>query len=659
MIRSLPYTGVTLVDVSINDDRNARRITLGDSGALVDRRAALDDEEAERASTSRKLSLRLHQYLDEVDDSEIVRVSIRYRTGLTPIVLPDSPPDGGAEIADEFDTWIRTERALVAERIASERAELVAWLEQNGAAEIVASQYAPSLTADLPARLLLEPEIHDRDDVMRVGLDAPAGPEPLHAYGAHGAMSETAINYGACNDPCDFYPNVGIWERGDGDVIGAIATYNTRFQNSSATYFHQPTSCETDSDCMSPAGTGIKHICRDDICIVSHTTYVAASVGMTGWATVSVPGGSVWLPKAGTSITNFRNAQDKTANGLDWLLSQGVVHANRSQGVSGSPNQAIAWKIDFEARNSFLFLTQSSGNFSTTPSTCPSFNSVCVASYAYLDYRTPDDDVLVSTTSTINPIDAERPHLVGPDKVAAGGLSMPDINAPNGSNGMTTDDINGSSFASPAILSLANRMHLYEGFFSNLAFPIVKKAILMAGAADVNGDGPIVGGYSWTSSPDGLDGAGAPDGDRIKRILDANTYAYDELSPTSFSSCGTDCEQVYIGSVTVPGGYAIRATLAYNSCATGLKPQKNNLNNDLDLWIVEEDVPFPFPPQTASSTSLASEVEALYWFNQFSEKSFSIFVRVKGGTAFNLCGNEPVEPVAIAWDVFFDDAGST
>jgi hypothetical protein len=656
VIRQLPYTGVTLVEASINSGWHARRISMNDIGDLVDRSAALGAEQQAAMTTSRKLSLRLHRFLTEPDAPETVRVSIRYPTSRQPIQL-ETEDGGGLDRAVDFVEWIRSERAAVAARLESDRVSLVSWLLQAAGTNIVASTNSPSLSVDLPVDVLLGTEIHDRTDVGRIGLDAPAGVEKLHGHGAHGATGEDDIVGGGCAGPggiCDFYPNVGIWEHQGTQKIGVIATYNGRFQNASANYFKQPETCDDNADCNLPNQT--THRCRDGVCVIGHTTWVAGSVGMTGGHWVSVPGGGwVWRSRAGTYITNFRIAQDGAVPGLDWLLTQGVVHGNRSQGVSGSPKASTAWAIDDGARNSFLFLTQSAGNDSAVTAKCPSFNSVCVGSYLYRDFRTTVDDTFFSETSTINPDDAERPHLAGPDRL---GLELPDVDATPSSNALTGtkldgQPISGSSFASPAILSLANQMHLYEGFLSELAHPIVKKAILMAGAADAWGDGSILQGTSWTSDPDGFDGAGAPDGERIKRILDNNSYTRVELTASSFSSCGTNCEQVHVGSVTVPAGYAIRAALAHNSCPLPTKGQTNTLESDFDLWIVEDVALFP---RSASSTSLANEVEALYYLSWFSG-TFDVFVRIKGGTSFGLCGGELTEPVAIAWDSFFDDPG--
>jgi len=140
----------------------------------------------------------------------------------------------------------------------------------------------------------------------------------------------------------------------------------------------------------------------------------------------------------------------------------------------------------------------------------PHPNGLCVGMY---DYRTYND--LPSHRRTANlpndvgsswrndPFDTslERPHVLGPGNHdgSTSGAHLPRINVDSPSNDMTygffvgsqLNQILGTSFAAPSVLSAAIMAHQYEGFFSPLAYPMVNKAVLMAGTQDANADGAI------------------------------------------------------------------------------------------------------------------------------------------------------------------------
>lgn len=194
-----------------------------------------------------------------------------------------------------------------------------------------------------------------------------------------------------------------------------------------------------------------------------------------------------------------------------------------------------------------------------------------------------------------------------------------------------------------------------QGWFSLIAHSAMKKALLMVGAKDANGDGPVMAGYKWSSSIDGQDGAGAPDMARIKAILDGNRYAWLNLSGSSFSSCGTNCLEYFVTGVTVPADYALRVGLSYYSCAF-TDPDSNALLNDFDLWVIQQGG--SFFKSIFSSTSLNSEVELIHALAAGASKTYDIKIRIKSGTSFSLCGASSTEPVAVVWDTYYAPMGS-
>ena len=150
------------------------------------------------------------------------------------------------------------------------------------------------------------------------------------------------------------------------------------------------------------------------------------------------------------------------------------------------------------------------------------------------------------------------------------GLHLSDIAVSNGTmrwydfNGQIQNiQLVGTSFASPAIMGMGIQAHHYEGWFSNLAFPQVLKAVLLASTIDANADGQIaINSYVWPSSSptnDALDGAGQVDMSLVKQILDNNRYWKIDLTNSSFVSCGTGCREYTVG--TTPAFLSTAASL--------------------------------------------------------------------------------------------------
>lgn len=214
-----------------------------------------------------------------------------------------------------------------------------------------------------------------------------------------------------------------------------------------------------------------------------------------------------------------------------------------------------------------------------------------------------------------------------------------------GDQGTDLFPVAGTSFAAPAVLGLAVQFYLYEGPFQ-MAHSAMRKIVLMVGSLDANADGGLPGGYRWNSATDAKDGAGAPEGARIKSILDNNRYRQLNLTNSSFVSCGTGCRAYTVATVSVPANRYFRAGLAYYSCP-GTNPVTNTLTNDLDLVVSRVCL----ESGSLLSTSTNSEVEMVHAYCELATTNV-IKVRIKNGAALQLCGTSTSEPVSIAWDYY-------
>jgi hypothetical protein len=213
----------------------------------------------------------------------------------------------------------------------------------------------------------------------------------------------------------------------------------------------------------------------------------------------------------------------------------------------------------------------------------------------------------------------------------------------------------GSSFAAPSVLAMAIRAHQYEGWFSELAYPVVNKAVLMASTQDANNDGAVgVSSTAWFPQEDAnhnpidaKDGAGQISGSGIKQILDNNQYHSNDLYDSYFASCGTGCRE-YVGpTITVPANAHTRVALAWQSCMIeeGGTPA---INNDLDLVLDCGTQPFACYG-VYTSNSVTSELEMVRRPGCPSDKTCTIKVRIKNGATLNACGSTDYERIGIAW----------
>jgi hypothetical protein len=430
--------------------------------------------------------------------------------------------------------------------------------------------------------------------------------------------------------------------------------------------------------------------------VQDHLSWVAASVGMNGSYAynATVPGGAdplanVSLPSptfasTGTWNVDYRIGNDQTSVGLDFLIAPPPPDPQQSCQQSNAPptpyinrsQSNVGDVINWPGRAFGTFVTAASGNFSTSIVACARLkNGMCVGAF---DYSTSDDPSTHHRTdlgpnlgnvgssflndTAFDPT-LERPHLLGPGnhEAALSGLHMPSIDVDPPSTQMRHADyafpsggILGTSFSAPTALSAAIQAHQFEGWFSNLAYPMVNKAVLLASTRDANNDGPIGKFSTWSQNAnpsngnvDAEDGAGQIKFDKVSAILTNNQYARVDLADSNFVSCGTNCRKYTVTSLVVAPSTSTRVALAWQSCmiAEGSVPQ---LNNDLDLALNCGSPLIQCGGTTISSTA-TSELEMLERPSCTFQRTCSIEIRIKNGAPLLACGSTNTERVGVAW----------
>ena len=674
---SLPVQGRVIAVGVITNATGARRIAVDEHGALTSFEDALAAEDAQHAARYGKMTKELFEKQRDLADD----VEIEFDVIIRADVEPSRPPFDGTDIEvsiDQLNTHVRAHRDQTRARLAAAKQALKTWLELQGA---TINDYSalPSMTVRAPARVLRLVRLHDSDVVVLRGRPDPTKAQLL-GFAGHGSMGETAMTGGLCGSTgcTGGLVGVGIWEF-DPDHESespkryhAIATSNTRLLPAAGiTYREQPTTCTTVAQCTSVANPGTAVACANGICVNQHRTVVASMIGMrdatdTGGVGYTYPSsdpgigdlGGVYFSRAGTWNTYLYVANHLGTLGFNWLVNDTpALYANRS--VTGGYAES---EVNWAARNEAMFLTVASGNDITGATVTDEvtnasyWNALHVGNYRYESWNNVSthrrhNSSMYGNESTFP--GQERPHLLGPGSHLNltnnfQGLAVPDITAvgantivlPTGAQAQV-----GTSFAAPAVLSAALQAHQYEGWFSNLYFPIVKKAILMASSVDSNADGQIGTGWEWTSTPDAQDGAGHPDFVKIKQILDNNRYMYQELTDSMFTSCGAGCREYTLGSFNVAPGVPVKAALVWNACPDA---PYSNPATDLDLVLVQPAWCFYGLRQSAS---VNNEVEMIYDDCQvYSPVSgtYTVKVRIKnGGSLPATCGG--FEPVAFAW----------
>ena len=663
----LVESGHVLVEGVAQSADDARLIVFDDTGTAWTKQDLLQLEiEAHRARHG-FLSHELHETIARAASEEPIDVIVYVDAGLADTVVPEEPP---ADLS--FEEWHGAYREEKLARIAERTVPVEVMLLERGAKDVRVLDELAMIRAGLPADSLLDTALNQSLYVRGIEL---RGDERyvLRGYAAHGAMGEAVFD--ACGSYCEGSgQDVVVWESDADNAIAQLdffPTYNTRFGDRSISQQLAPDECETAYDCDFVPGISSQmgYQCsgplnEPKVCVGEHSTYVAGAIGMVGTYTQR---GSTFNG-AGAGGVAFHYANDGRIEGLDWALAIPSLFINRSQSADFSPVHAMHRAMDLAARYDFALITQASGNSGTANVDCKGWNTVCVGSYDYKVWNSRTDDRISLFTSYINPSSnagLERPHLLGPGNHNASTSSgssgsplfLPDSRAtPSNPNQMTdyfkgpdqgsnVFPVAGTSMAAPAILGLAVQFYLYEGPFQ-MAHSAMRKVVLMVGSLDANADGALPGNTKWNSATDAKDGAGAPEGARIKSILDNNRYRQLNLTNSSFVSCGSGCREYTVATVSVPANRTFRAGLADYSCA-GTAPITNTLINDFDLVVSRQCL----ESGSLLSTSTNSEVELVQSFCELSTSN-TIKVRIKNGAALQLCGSSTSEPVSVAWDYY-------
>lgn len=588
--RSSPTTDDIYIEVvAVNFDDTVRAYVIDGHGDVTSTDVFWRREKLRQTEQFGHLSPRLASLVENSTDDNFT-VDIVVPALFTDPQLPIDGRDLSVPI-DRYKSWFKANVLAQQNHVEIAKIELRKLLLNHGGEILWDGDSLPIIRAHVPRNLIESEELNSD---ITVSIDV-ANDESgvLLGHAGHAAMFEGNLSGGTCGGNCDGgLIDVGIWESDDAAFFSGIARNNARINAPSSTvsYLNTPKSCTIGAvpdDCpdsinehsCQPAGAG-----STNICVVDHTTWVAASVGMVGTYNYNsaipgvdpipnVPSGTT-LPASGAWKVDFHIGNNGTQPGLDYLLGAAVPYINRSQDL-------IQPYANWAGRGYNIFMTVASGNLDTANVGCSALkNGLCVGSFSYETYNNQathrrtsglsgsqgSSYINSATDSTL-----ERPHLLGPGfhSGSNSGLHMPAIDVSAGSSTMRNADysnhpIFGTSFAAPAILGAAILAHQYEGWFSSLAFPVVNKSVLLASTVDANADGNVGKGNVWfPQSSDAEDGAGQLNFTWIKKILDNNTYTYIDLSDSDFSSCGTNCREVSIASVYIPADASFRAAMAW------------------------------------------------------------------------------------------------
>jgi hypothetical protein len=677
--RKLHGHGTSVVIGVALDDGDARAYAIAADGTEFPYATLRDTERALYAAQFGRMSVRLFEAQEGLDDADLVEVNILVSGDFAEPELPPDQADGVVSI-EAYQAWVAQERLEQRARIAAAKAPLLRFLDDHGA-EIVRDYRAlPMVHARVTAELLRSEELASRDEIVEIQpVEVEDGSAELLGYAGWKSMRDGALAAGGvnCSSPkCDGGGLlVGLWEEDTGVnemSQGAVALNNTRLGNT-ARYYWEPKSCTVDADCL--GGQMVKR-CVGGVCVADHTTWVAASVGMTGTykydntipcnvtpsdSTPNAPS-SVTFPSAGAWNASYAVANEQLVDGFDWLMDEhNVIYVNRSQSdLEHFKSAAVNWA----ARHHGVFFTQAGGNDAPFGYTKCSqlWNGVCVGWYNYETY----DDLSTHRRhqhSTYRNYDTgsyvlERPHLLAPGSHVtnvAGGLHLPDLTncaTPKRmrSRDYADDPIRGSSLAAPMVLGAAMQAHQYAGWFSALALPQVNKAVLLASTVDANADGPVGMSTTWSQLGDAEDGAGQIDLQLVQQTIDNGRYQYKNLADTDFVSCGANCREYTMASVLVPAYTRVKVALVWHACQT-TETSDAFVNNDLDLVVRRPGACF-FTHR--ASVAVDSETEMVYddcLAGYPGNGTYLIKIRIKDGATLNACNTNPYERAAIAWSI--------
>lgn len=640
----LPASGRSYAQGVAQDRDGARVAAFGFDGAPVDPRALERGEVQAHFERYGKMSAELYERM-EADDVVPVQILLHL-----PIESPEVPSVEDPHDVTAFLAWVADVRADHARIVTEHSRPLVEWLASEGIEPRV-GPVLPLLRATLPTALLRRAALHDSPLVERIDLDDDRVGQ-LHGHAAWRSMGDEQMAGGECVGACTGHQlfDVGLWELTF--TPSEIANENDRIDIPDADVHYQvpARSCTSAADCQNgwdDAEAGYE--CFQGKCVVEHTSWVLAMTGMFGSYTKN---GTTFTTAGAPDHRAVYVANETPDEALEWMLAVPLLFVNRSQSLFDYTG------VELASRHDFLTVTTAAGNGGQSEAlACDGsnvsrdhYNDVCVGSYAYNSVTQFFDDRRSPFSSYLDrPSGAERPHLLGPGSAttAGAGLHMPKIVSTG--NQMSTlsrasAPITGTSFAAPAVLSLAMQAQIYEGAF-RMPHTITKKAVLMAAAMDANGDGDLLdqpGDATWAGSADGKDGAGRPDTEAIERLLDADDYLYIQLTNSKMTSCGAGCREHTVGTQVVPSGAHLRVAMVYSSCVNTPNGVPT-LRNDLDL-LLERPVEC-FSSLLSATTN--SEVEMVH-SACVRGGLHTIKIRLKGD-ALQTCNGSSIEPVAVAW----------
>jgi len=699
-----PGVGQTIVQIITHDDNDSRAYIVDEDGTVQLTQDFWRHEREVQVERFGRMVPKLYEQQRNLAPTDRMDVVVFVYADLPE---PQLPYDGtGKNVPiEEFKEWTRAHSIAQQARIAAAKSRIRSLLQTNGATILQDPRGLPTLEANIPIELLRSAELN-ASDVVRIDPATRNVPE-LFSYAGRSSMASSessgGLSGGQCGGPCDGGSiDVGLWESSETETTGhsGLARNNTRISTNNRVtgYLFCPKTCASDADC--PSLGALVRRCQapsvgaPKVCVQDHLTWVAASVGMFGSYDYNtgipgpgadpipnVPSGTTFAATGAWKVDWRIGNQDIGTPGLDYLIappccgqagcpdctscevtnSPPSLYINRSQGDIGDPHA-----INFPGRAFGTFITAAAGNINSSVVACSQLkNGLCVGAYDYLTFndqathrRTFASDTFSSSfLNDAGDTTLERPHLLGPGNHSSStsGLHMPSIDVSPPSSqmrfaGYSIEPIAGTSFATPSVLSAAIQAHQFAGWFSNLAFPQVNKAVLLASTRDANNDGAIGKATVWSQnapSVDAEDGAGQIRLDRVATIITNNQYREWDLADSDLVSCGTNCRKYTVTTLTIPANTKMRIALAWQSCMIA-ENSTPTLNNDLDLAL-NCGSPLQQCGGTTISNTRTSELEMIERPGCTFSRSCSVEVRIKNGVSVQPCGSTTTERFGIAW----------
>lgn len=263
----------------------------------------------------------------------------------------------------------------------------------------------------------------------------------------------------------------------------------------------------------------------------------------------------------------------------DALLQRNPHLINLSCEVEGDISRR---QLDHAVFVDRIFVANGAGNVESgeDPATLrtfgESYNSVCVGGYQHAGTIGPGnfgDDIAVNRYLNDARTHREKPDLVGPNNGRFARYEGTD----------QYDSWGGTSFATPFIVGTAGL--LMANFQSKLVNdPTLTRAVLMASAfhpIPTSGHPPVP---SYSDGIDDRAGAGAPRGDRARRILlDDQFYSAFIDRNANFNSSGNLTTPL---EFIVQAGEKVRVVMTYDQCQDAFTATPDVLLADMDLIAV-------------------------------------------------------------------------